>query len=229
MGSFTDRTELILGKEGIEKLKASKVILFGVGGVGGYIAECLTRAGIGHLTVVDGDVVDVTNINRQIVSLSSNVGLPKTEAAFNRLKEINPDADIKAVQKFITAENITEINLESYDYGIDAVDDVNAKTAIIKEAKAKNIPVISAMGAGNKTDPTRFRVSDIYKTSVCPLAKVMRKRRKDEGIKSLQVVWSDEAPAPMKSPGSIGSLAFVVGTAVFVMAGEVIKDLAGIK
>ena len=216
------RTELIIGKEKVEMLKKSKVAIFGIGGVGSYVVEGLARAGIGNFILVDKDVVSISNINRQIIATHETVGKDKVDVAKKRILEINPDAKIEIYKEFFMPET-TGILDDSIDYIIDAIDTVTAKIELIVRANNLNIPIISCMGTGNKLDPTRFEVSDIYKTSVCPLAKVMRKELKTRGIKKLKVLYSKEEA--IKTEGNIGSLSFVPSVAGLIISGEVIKDL----
>ena len=221
------REALLIGKENVEKLNNSKVVIFGIGGVGSYVVEALARAGIGSFILVDKDVVDVTNINRQIIATTKTIGKPKVELAKKRILEINPDANVTIYKEFFTPES-TDFFDSTTDYIVDCVDTVTAKLEIIIRAKKHNIPVISAMGTGNKLDPTKFEVTDIYKTSVCPLAKVMRKELKIRGIKKLKVVYSKEIPdrvdknSDMRTPASIS---FVPSVAGLILAGEVVKDI----
>ena len=225
----------VLGEDGIEKLNNSRVIVFGVGGVGGFCAEALCRAGVGQIDIVDGDVVSVSNLNRQIIALHSTVGMPKVEVLRERLLDINPECKVSAHKLFYLPENADEIDLSKYDYVIDAVDTVSAKLEIICRAKALDIPIISAMGAGNKLDPTRFEVSDINKTSVCPLSRIIRRELKVRGVRDLKVVYSKEEPRQnmgidneSKKPIP-SSLAFVPSVMGLIMAGEVISDITGVK
>lgn len=233
MNNRFQRASLILGVEQIEKLNRSRVAVFGIGGVGGYTVEALVRTGVGHITIVDGDVVDETNINRQIVSTALNVGEAKTKVAKERFLSINPDADITALQLFYNAETKDMIDLSQFDYVVDAIDTVASKVELISEAYALGIPVISCMGAGNKTDPTRFKAADIYETNICPLAKIMRRELKARGISRLKVVFSTEQPVKPepdeKGRAQIGSLASVVSVAGMIMANEVIMDLTNNK
>ena len=224
------RTELLIGKEGIKKLQTSKVAVFGIGGVGSYVVEGLARAGIGNFILVDKDVVDETNINRQIIATTKTIGMPKVEVAKQRILEINPNAKVETFVEFFMP-NSSGIIDDSIDYIIDCVDTVTAKIEIIMRAKNNNIPVISSMGTGNKLDPTRFEIADIYNTSVCPLAKVMRKELKAREIENLKVVYSKEEPiktncidedTKKQVPASIS---FVPSVAGLIIAGEVIKDL----
>ena len=227
------RTQLLFGPEAMEKLRKSRVAVFGIGGVGGYVAEALARSGVGHIDLVDNDVVSESNINRQIIATHKTLGMYKVDAEKERILEINPNCEVGVYKMFYLPENAADIDLSVYDYVIDAVDAVTAKIEIIKRAKEAGTPVISSMGAANKLDPTAFEVADIYKTQVCPLAKVMRRELKKRGIESLKVVYSrEEAIKPLKleeeqtgrrvTPASI---AFVPSVAGLIVAGEVIKDL----
>ncbi len=213
----------MIGDEAADRLGASRVLLFGVGGVGSYAAEALVRSGIGSLTVVDKDEVDESNINRQLIALGSTVGLPKTEAARSRLLDINPEAEIRVFRECFTPENGGFVDFSECDYVIDAVDMVTAKIEIIRRAKEAGVPVISVMGTGNKLHPERLRITDISKTSVCPLAKVMRRELKDRRISKVNAVWSDEVPAVRCTPP--GSFAPVPGTAGLIAASRVVCDL----
>lgn len=230
------RTELILGAEAIEKLKNAKVAIFGIGGVGGFTVEALARSGIGRFVLIDNDTVSLTNLNRQIIALHSTIGKYKTEVMKQRILDINPDADVEIRNCFFLPENKNEFDFSSYSYVVDAVDTVAAKISIIEGAKKHEIPVISSMGAGNKLNPTMFEVVDISKTSVCPLAKVMRYELKKRGIKGVKVVYSKEQPLKptldiskdeLTSKRSVpGSISFVPSVAGLILASEVIKDLA---
>ena len=217
-----DRTELLIGKEGINRLADVSVAVFGIGGVGGHAAEALVRAGIGKLTIIDSDVVTQSNINRQIVALKSTVGLSKVLVMKDRIADINPNAVVIPIEKFYLPENSYEFELSKYDYILDAIDTVSAKVNLIVRAKNAGVPIISCMGAGNKLDPTKFQVADIYETSVCPLAKIMRKQLRDVGIENLKVVYSKEEPLKNRPTGSIS---FVPSVAGLIMAGQVVKDL----
>ena len=224
------RTELIFSKENMEKLYNSKVIVFGVGGVGGHLTEALARSGVGHITIVDFDDVEITNINRQLVALHSTIGKSKVEVLKARLLDINPDIEVEAIKKFYLPENEDEFNLSKYDYVIDAVDNMSAKISLVLRANSQNAPIISAMGAGNKIDPTKLEVSDIYKTSVDPLAKILRHELKKRGITHLKVVYSKEEPIKVneyneKKRAITGSTSFVPPAMGLVIASEVIKDL----
>lgn len=233
MNEFYERTARMLGKEAVERLQNARIALFGLGGVGGHAAEALARAGVGHLTLVDGDTVSASNMNRQLFALQSTVGLAKTEAATRRLLDINPSIDIDARQVFVTEDNLSAFDFSTYDYIIDAIDTVSSKIAIIMAANAADTPIISCMGAGNKLDPTAFRVADIYKTSVCPLARVMRLELRRRGIKKLRVVYSEEPPVRVEKEmvngkAVPGSVSFVPSVAGLILAGEAIKAVAGI-
>ncbi len=224
------RTELIFSKENMEKLYNSKVIVFGVGGVGGHLTEALARSGVGHITIVDFDDVEITNINRQLVALHSTIGKSKVEALKARLLDINPDIEVEAIKTFYLPENEDEFDLSKYDYVIDAVDNMSAKISLVLRANSQNVPIISAMGAGNKIDPTKLEVSDIYKTSVDPLAKILRHELKKRGITHLKVVYSKEEPIKVneydeKKRAITGSTSFVPPAMGLVIASEVIKDL----
>lgn len=241
MTDFFERTELLLGSEAMNRLAAARVAVFGIGGVGGHAAEALARSGVGMLDIIDKDKVSPSNINRQIVATISNIGRYKTDVMKERIRDINPDAVVNTYQCFFLPENAGAFPFASYDYIIDAVDTVTAKIELVMQARDAGVPIISCMGAGNKLDPTRFEVTDIYKTSVCPLAKVMRKELKARGIKKLRVVYSKEEirkpkPAGKKQAGAEeaenagkavpGSVAFVPSVAGLILAGEVIKGLA---
>ena len=225
----------VLGEDGIEKLHASRVIVFGVGGVGGFCAEALCRIGVGHIDLVDGDTVSVSNLNRQIIALHSTIGKAKVDVLKDRLYDINPECEVNAKKLFYLPENADEIDLSQYDYIVDAVDTVSAKLEIICRADAKNIPIISAMGAGNKLDPTRFEVADIYKTSVCPLSRIIRRELKARGVKKLKVVYSKEEPRAHlgidKDSGKPipSSLSFVPSVMGLIMAGEIVRDITGVR
>ena len=216
------RTELVIGKEKVDILKKSKVAIFGIGGVGSYVVEGLARAGIGNFILVDKDEVSISNINRQIIATHNTVGNPKVEVAKKRILEINPNANVEIYQEFFMPDTEGIID-DSIDYIVDAVDTVTAKLELIVRANKLNIPIISCMGTGNKLDPTKFEIADIYKTSVCPLAKVMRKELKARGIKKLKVLYSKEEA--IKTEGVIGSISFVPSVAGLIISGEVIKDL----
>lgn len=220
-----DRTKLLLGEAGINKLKQSHVCVFGVGGVGGYVCEALARSGIGKLTIVDKDKVSVSNINRQIIALNSTVGCAKVEVMKKRINDISSDIEVEALECFFLPDTADSFDFTKYDYVVDAVDTVTAKICIIEKAKQANVRVISSMGAGNKLDPTAFKVADIHKTSVCPLAKVMRHELKKRNITDVKCVYSTEESVAHES-NVIGSLASVPSVAGLIIAGEVIKDIA---
>lgn len=243
------RTELLLGKEAMEKLKNAKVAVFGIGGVGGYVCEALVRSGVGAFDLIDDDKVCLTNLNRQIIATRKTVGKYKTDVMKDRILEINPDARVEVHKCFFLPENADEFPFEEYDYIVDAVDTVTAKISLVMKAQEMNVPIISSMGARNKLDASQFRVADIYKTKVCPLAKVMRHELKKRGVKKLKVVYSEEQPTrPVEDmaiscrtncicpPGAAhkcterrdipGSVAFVPSVAGLIIAGEVVKDLA---
>ena len=192
------RTELLLGKEALDKLAGSRVAVFGIGGVGGYVCEALVRSGVGEFDLVDDDKVCLTNLNRQIIATRKTIGKYKVEVMRDRILEINPDAKVNVHKCFFLPENADEFPFEEYDYIVDAVDTVTAKISLVMAAKEKNVPIISSMGAGNKLDPSQFKVADIYKTKVCPLAKVMRRELKKRRVKKLKVVYSEEMPIKPK-------------------------------
>ncbi len=245
------RTELLLGKEAMERLKGARVAVFGIGGVGGYVCEALARSGVGALDLVDDDKVCLTNLNRQIIATRKTVGKYKTEVMKERILDINPKAKVEIHDCFFLPENADEFVFEEYDYIVDAVDTVTAKISLVMKAKECNVPIISCMGAGNKLDASQFKVADIYKTKVCPLAKVMRRELKKRGVKKLKVVYSEEQPVRPKEDMSIscrtncicppgakhkcterrdipGSVAFVPAVAGLIIAGEVVRDLGQI-
>ena len=224
------RTEMLIGKNGIERLKKSKVAIFGIGGVGSFVVEGLVRAGIGNFILVDNDKVSESNLNRQIIATTKTIGRLKVEIAKERILEINPSANVEVYSDFFTPES-PEIFDNTVNYIVDAIDTVTSKIELVIRANKLNIPIISCMGTGNKLDPTRFEITDIYKTSVCPLAKVMRKELKSKGIKKLKVIYSKEEPIkPANYNNKIkkqipGSISFVPSVAGLIIAGEVIKDL----
>lgn len=232
------RTELLIGLEGLRKLAQSKVAVFGIGGVGTFVVEGLARSGVGKLVLVDKDVITMTNINRQIHATHSTLGRSKVEVMKERILDINPQAEVTAIERFYLPEVADEIFSSDFDYIVDAVDTVTAKIDLVVKAKAHHIPIICAMGAGNKLDPTRFQVTDLFQTSVCPLAKVMRRELRQRGIESCKVVYSQEEPVPHRQSEAIkvepsgscqkripGSIAFVPSVMGLIIAGEVIKDL----
>ncbi len=224
------RSAWLLGESGITKLNNSRVAVFGIGGVGSFTVEALARAGVGAIDLIDNDTYSLSNINRQLYATHESLGQPKVEAAKERILSINPECRVQCFKMFYLPENADSFDLSCYDYVIDAVDTVAAKVELIIKAKAAGVPIISCMGAGNKLKPQMFEVADIYETSVCPLAKVMRARLKKEGITELKVVYSKEEP--IKPDGEDarvpGSVSFVPSVAGLIIAGEVIKDLAGV-
>ena len=236
MSEKFQRTEMLLGSDAMEKLKDSHVAVFGVGGVGGYTAEALVRSCIGKLTLVDSDIVAESNINRQIIATTKTVGRYKTEVMKERALEINPEIKVEERRCFFLPDTAAEFDFTQYDYVVDAVDTVTAKLALVQAADAAGVPIISCMGAGNKLNPGAFEITDIYKTSVCPLAKVMRRELKQRGIKKLKVLYSkEEALKPRKEVtpqegrrATPGSVAFVPSVAGLMIAGEVIRDIAGV-
>ena len=224
-----ERTVRLIGEDAQRRLMESSVAVFGIGGVGSFAAEALARAGIGRLAFIDADAVDTTNINRQLTALNSTVGQPKCEVMKRRALDINPNVQIEAMQMFYGADTADRIDLARFDYIIDAIDSVSSKLLLIERASAAEVRIISAMGAGNKLDPTAFRVADISKTKVCPLARVMRRELKKRGISKLKVVYSEEEPvSPAGDARLPASISFVPSVCGLVIAGEVIKDLAGI-
>lgn len=246
------RTQLLLGGEAMKKLSESRVAVFGVGGVGGYACEALVRSGVGHFDLIDDDKVCLTNLNRQIIATRKTVGKYKIEVMKERMLEINPEVDVTIHKCFFLPENADEFPFSEYDYVIDAVDTVTAKLELVMKCRELNVPIISSMGAGNKLDASAFRVADIYKTKMCPLAKVMRRELKKRGVKKLKVVYSEEKPTrPIEDmsvscrtncicpPGAAhkcterrdipGSVAFVPSVAGLIIAGEVVKDLTGVR
>ena len=232
MSEKFSRTEMLIGAEAIEKLKGSRIAVFGVGGVGGFVVEALARAGVGAIDLIDNDTVSVSNINRQIIALTSTVGRPKTEVMAERILDINPEAKVNCINKFVLPDNIDEFDFEAYDYIVDAIDTVSGKLAIIEKAYFLGKPVISSMGTGNKLDPTRFQITDINKTSVCPLARVMRYELKKRGVKKLKVLFSDEEPMKPSDEQKNengkaipASISFVPSAAGLIIASQVIKDL----
>ena len=220
------RTELLLGRDAIEKLSRAKVIVFGVGGVGGYAVEALARSGVGRIDLVDKDTVSLSNLNRQLIATRDTVGREKVEVMAERIHSINPDCEVHSYCCFYLPDTKEQFDFSAYDYIIDAVDTVTAKLALICEAERAGTPVISAMGAGNKLNPAAFKVSDIYQTRVCPLARVMRRECKKRGINKLKVVYSEENPQkPQIDRGVPGSVPFVPPVAGLILASEVVRDL----
>lgn len=240
MSKKFDRTKRLLGTEAMDKLKKARVAVFGIGGVGGHAADALVRSGIGAIDIVDSDDVAESNINRQLIATTKTVGRKKVEVMQEHLLEINPEVQVNMHNCFFLPETKEQFPFSEYDYVIDAVDTVTAKIALVEVCQTYGVPIISSMGAGNKLDPTAFEVADIYKTSVCPLAKVMRRELKKRGIKHLKVVYSKELPIEAKETEGFqsdearqrratpGSIAFVPSVAGLILAGEVVKDLAGI-
>ena len=218
------RTASLLGEEALQKLAKAKVAVFGVGGVGGYVVETLARSGIGSLTLVDSDTVSLSNINRQIIALHSTVGVPKVEAFAARVKDIAPNCSVTPMQMLYLPESADSFDISAYDYIVDAVDNVSAKVELAARAEKEGVKIISSMGMGNKLDPTAIEVSDIYKTSVCPLARVMRHELKKRGVKGLKCVYSKEPPVKTgaRTPSSC---AFVPPAAGLVIASQVVKDI----
>ena len=237
------RTELLLGAQALETLRGSRVCVFGVGGVGGYVVEALARSGVGHIDIVDNDDVALSNLNRQIIALHSSIGRPKVDVARERILDINPEAKVTVHKCFYLPETASEFDFSSFDYVVDAIDTVTAKIDIIMKCNEVGTPIISSMGTGNKLDPTKVQVTDIYKTEIDPLAKVMRRELKKRGLKRLKVVYSSEEPikpneelvqAELEATGSTkrsipGSTAFVPPVAGLVIAREVVMDIIGSK
>lgn len=235
MDNYFSREELLIGKDAIEILKNSRVAVFGVGGVGGFVVEVLARCGVGTIDVIDNDVVDPSNINRQIIATADTIGQEKVNVVEQRIKSINPNAVVNKHRCFFLPETAKEFDFTRFDYVVDAIDTVSGKIEIILQAKKAGVPVISCMGAGDKLDPTAFVVTDIYKTSVCPLARVMRQKLKKLGVQDLKVVYSTEKAMkpnyppdmPPQRKAAPGSVAFVPSVAGIIAGGEVIKDLIG--
>lgn len=242
------RTELVFGSEAIEKLNDSHVAVFGVGGVGGFVVEALARSGVGKFDLIDNDTVCLSNINRQIIATHSTVDKYKVDVMKDRILDINPNAEVNVYKCFYLPENADQFDFSKYDYVVDAIDTITSKIDIVIRAKAAGVPIMSSMGAGNKIDPTKFEVADIYKTSVCPLAKVMRRELKARGVKKLKVVYSKEVArkpielnkvevrtslnpdqSVVRKKQTPGSTAFVPSVAGLIIAGEVIKDITGVR
>ena len=235
MEDMFSRTRMLLGDAAMDRLKRARVAVFGVGGVGGHVVEALTRSGVGALDLVDSDRVELSNLNRQIIATRDTLGMLKVDAAKARVLSINPDCQVQTHPIFFLPETADQFDFTQYDYVVDAIDTVAGKLQLIEAAKAAGVPVISSMGAGNKLDPTAFRVADISETSVCPLARVMRRELKKRGIDHVKVIYSTEpalSPAPAEEPttrrATPGSVAFVPSVAGLILAGEVIKDIAGV-
>lgn len=232
------RTQLLLGTQAMQRLQAARVAVFGIGGVGGYVCEALVRSGVGRFDLIDSDTVCPSNLNRQIIATWDTVGRYKVDVMRERMLSINPACDVQVHRCFYLPETAKDFDFSSYDYVVDAVDTVTAKVSLVLEAQRSGVPIISSMGAGNKLDPSRFRVADIYKTSGCPLARVMRQALKKRGVRRLKVVFSDEIPTrPEQVPQAEaaagrrdipGSVAFVPSVAGLILAGEVVKDLSGV-
>lgn len=243
MSNQFSRTQLLLGNEKMERLRNARVAVFGVGGVGGHVVEALVRSGVGTLDLIDNDTVALSNLNRQIIATHKTLGMPKTQVAKERILDINPECVVNCHDKFYLPETAGEFDFSQYDYVVDAIDTVAGKISLVEQAKKAGVPIISSMGAGNKMDPTAFKVADIYKTSVCPLAKVMRHELKKRGIKKLKVVYSeevamtplttendaDEIPTGPRKRQTPGSNAFVPSVVGLIIASEVIKDLTNWK
>lgn len=238
MNERFSRTELLIGTDSMKRLQQSRVAVFGVGGVGGYVVEALARSGVGMLDLIDNDTVSVSNINRQIIATENTIGRSKVDVIKERVMDINPDIIVRTFETFYMPDTAQQFDFTKYDYVVDAIDTVTGKIALVMQAEEAGTPIISSMGAGNKLDPAAFQVSDIYKTSVCPLAKVMRRELKKRGVKKLKVVYSQEKPltpiapdeknAEEPAPGRRqvpGSIAFVPSVAGLIIAGEVVKDL----
>lgn len=228
MGIF-DRSEVLIGTDSLNKLKNAHVAVFGIGGVGSYTVEALVRGGVGHLSIYDGDTVSQTNINRQLVATIKTIGQDKAEIARLHALDVNPDIDVRAEKIFFNAENADSIDFSDFDYVVDAIDTVSSKILLIEKAKSAGVPIISCMGTGNKLDPTRFKITDISKTSVCPLAKVMRYELKKRGLTKVKVLYSEEEPIRHNLTENgrpvPGSVSFVPSVAGLIIAGEVIKDI----
>ena len=244
MADQYSRTRLLLGAEGLNKLRNARVAIFGLGGVGGYVAEALARSGIGQLDLIDDDTINLTNLNRQVLALHSTIGMSKVEAAKQRILDIDPTIQVRTYQTFYLPETAGQFDFSSYDYVIDAIDTVTGKLELIAQAKNAGVRIISCMGTGNKIDPTGFRISDISKTRGCALARIMRKECAKRSIRGVKVVWSEELPLepqidpnepqkPQREGSSRralpGSTAFVPGVAGLIMAGEVVRDLSGME
>ena len=224
-----ERTEILIGKDNLEKLRHSQIAIFGIGGVGSYVAESLARVGVGRFILIDNDKIDITNINRQIHATHKTIGKYKVEEMEKRIQEINPDAKVRAIKEFVTEDNIEKILNANIDYIVDAIDTVKSKIEIIKKAKQKNMPIISSMGTANKLDPTKIEITDIYKTSVCPLAKIIRKELRKLEISNLKIVYSKEEQKPPKQnldgKLTLGSISYVPSVAGLIISSEIVKDI----
>ena len=221
------RTETLIGTEALKKLSNSRVAVFGIGGVGGYVVEALARAGVGALDLIDNDDVNITNINRQIIALHSTIGKSKVEVAQARILDINPGINVRTYKTFFTPETSNEFDFSQYDYVVDAIDSVTGKIELVLKAQEVNKPIISCLGTGNKLHPEMFEISDIYKTSVCPLAKVMRTELKKCGVKKLKVLYSKEIPIKHEGQRIPASISFTPPVAGLIIAGELVRDLLG--
>ena len=224
MEEIYNRTKLVIGDENFKKIKNSNICICGIGGVGSYVLEALARAGVGRITIIDKDDVDVTNINRQLIATVDNVGKAKVEEAKKRIISINPNIQVMAIKDNIDSSNVSNYITQDLDYVVDAIDSVESKIAIIKECKKKNIKIISSMGMANRLEPLQIKVADISKTEVCPLAKIVRKKLKEQGIQKVKVVFSTETAIKTASK-ELGSVSFVPSTAGLIIASEVVKDI----
>ena len=241
MRSQYQRTEMLLGEAAMERLFKARVAVFGIGGVGGYVVEALARSGVGTLDLIDNDIVSLSNLNRQIIATHDVIGRPKVEVAKERMLSINPEAVVNAHQIFYLPDTPSSLNFKDYDYVVDAIDTVTGKIGLVMEAQKAGVPIICSMGTGNKLDPSALRVADIYQTSVCPLARVMRRELKKRGVEALKVVYSRETPVepysnspafagmPASEKNAVpGSTAFVPAAAGLILAGQVVRDLTGV-
>ena len=228
MDNQFNRTETLIGKDSLKKLASSRVAVFGIGGVGGYVVEALARAGVGSLDLIDNDEVNVTNINRQIIALHSTIGKYKVDVAKERVLDINPEVNIRVYKTFFTHETSGDFDFSQYDYVVDSIDSVTGKIELVLKSQGVNVPIISCLGTGNKIHPEMFEITDIYKTSVCPLAKVMRTELKKRGVKKLKVLYSKETPIKQAGQRVPASISFTPATAGLLIAAEVIRDLINI-
>lgn len=224
MNDLYQRTKILIGEENLNLLKESKVCIFGVGGVGSYVVEALARIGVGNITIVDKDVVDVTNINRQLIALSTNIGNSKVEEFKKRIYDINPDIQVNAINSFVDDNNVEQYITKDLDYVIDAIDTIESKIAIIRRCKKLGVSIISSMGMANRLDPLKIKIADISKTEVCPLAKIVRKRLREEKISKVKVIFSVENPIKTGEK-TLGSVSFVPSAGGLIIASEVVKDL----